>query len=133
MEMRKMEELKMKLLRDLETAAAKNPLTASDINIIDTLLHSIKNLCKVMEAEEQGESHAGYSGRHYVRGHYSRDSYGNGYAEEAHGGSSYNGSSYGRESYGEHPKEMREMLEHEYSKALDPKEREVIRRMIDKF
>ena len=131
MEMRKMEELKMKLMRDLEHISAKNPLTASDVAMIDTLTHAIKNLCKIMEEEEQGESH--YSGRHYVRGHYSRD--GGSYANSRDGsyGNSYGGGSY-TSGYSENSyRDMKDMLEREYSNARDERERDTIRSMMDKM
>lgn len=127
MELRKMEELKMKLMRDLETIGAKNPLTSTDIAMVDTVLHALKNLCKVMEYEEEGASHAGYSGRHYVRGHYSRDGYGGSYTEGEH-----SEGMHGR-SYGEHHGTMRELLEREYSNARDERERDTIRRMMERM
>ena len=73
-----------------------------------------------MKEDEEGESYGrGYSERHYVRGHYSRNdgSYGD--------GGSY-GNSYGGNSY-------RDMLEREYSGAVDPREKEVLRKMLDRL
>ena len=121
MDMRKLEELKEKLMRELDMVSGKQQMTLADISMIDTLTHAIKNLCKIIEGEE-GYSNDGYSERHYVRGHYSRD-----------GGGSYGrGRSYGRGgSYG--GRSYRDMLEEEYSNAMDPKEREVIQRMMDRM
>ncbi len=139
MEMRKMEELKDKLMRDLDTISNKNALTVNDVDLIKKLTGSIKNIGKIMEMEEQGSSNAGYSNRHHVRGHYSRDggSYGGSYAENSYDGGSY-GESYGRGSYGSYAENsygggMKEMLEKEYRNARDEREKEVIRRLMDKM
>ena len=112
MDMRKLEELKEKLMRELDMVSGKAQLTLADISMIDTLTHAIKNLCKIIEEEEGGESYGrGYSERHYVRGHYSRD-----VGSYRDGGNSY-----------------RDMLEREYSNARDDRERETIRRMMDRM
>lgn len=137
MDMRKLEELKEKLMRELDMASSKTPMTVADISMVDTLTHAIKNLCKIIEAEEEGYSGGewraeGYSGRrHYVRGHYSRggESYGRG--GESYGRGNSRGS-YGDESYNE-GRSYREMLEREYSNARDDRERETIRRMMDRM
>lgn len=124
MDMRKMEELKEKLMRELEMVSSKQQLALPDITMIDTLAHAIKNLCKVMEAEEQGGGQSyggGYSGAHYVRGHYSRDG-------GSYGGGSYNsGNSYG----GGHG--YREALEQAYSMAASEEEKRVIGKMLDRM
>lgn len=118
MDMRKLEELKEKLMHELNMVSSKAQLTLADISMIDTLTHAIKNLCKILEGEG-GESYGrGYSEKHYVRGHYSRDD-----------GSYGNGGSYGGNSYGSY----RDMLEREYSGAVDPREKEVLRKMLDRL
>ena len=126
MDMRQLEELKEKLMRELKMVSNKDQMTLADISMIDTLTHAIKNLCKVMEEEEgysggdwmangsyRGrESYGdGYSNRHYVRGHYSR-----------------NDGSYGHEG-----RSYRDMLEREYSNASAPREREIISRMMERM
>lgn len=126
MDMRQLEELKEKLMRELKMVSNKDQMTLADISMIDTLTHAIKNLCKVMEEEEgysggdwmangsyrgRGSYGDDYSNRHYVRGHYSR-----------------NDGSYGHEGHS-----YRYMLEREYSNASDPREREIIRRMMDRM
>ena len=127
MDMRKLEELKEKLMRELEMVSAKQQLALPEISMIDTLTHAIKNLCKVMEAEEEGGQSErsygrGYSEKHYVRGHYSRD------------GGSYDGNSgaYGSGAYGSN-RSYREGLEQAYSNAVDERDKETIRRMLDKM
>lgn len=131
MDMRQLEELKDKLMRELKMVSGKEQMTLADISMIDTLTHAIKNLCKVMEEEEgysggdwmangsygnyrgRGSYGDGYSNRHYVRGHYSRN----------------NGGSYGDEG----GRSYRDMLEREYSNASDPREREIISRMMERM
>ena len=116
MDIRRLEDLKDKLMRELDSASAKSPLTIADIQMIDTLSHSIKNICKIMENDgysggdwrAEGSYRDGYSGaRHYVRGHYSH-------------------APYEERSY-------RDMLENEYTNARDDRERETIRRMLDRM
>ena len=77
-----------------------------------------------MEYEEEGASNAGYSGRHYVRGHYSRDAY----TDRSYRDNSYAGG-YSENSY----RDMKDMLDREYSQARDEKERETIRRMMERM
>lgn len=117
MDMKKLEELKDKLMQELKMVSSKQQLTLADISMIDTLTHAIKNLCKIIEDEEGYSEGRGYSERHYVRGHYSRNdgSYGDNYSN------SYGGNSY------------RDMLEREYANARDDRERETIRRMMDRM
>lgn len=121
MDMRKMEELKEKLMHELEMVSKKQQLALPDINMIDTLAHAIKNLCKVMEADEGGQSQGsyGYSGAHYVRGHYSRD--GGSYGGGSYGGSYNSGNSY------------RDALEQAYSMAASEEEKRVIGKMLDRM
>lgn len=115
MDIRRLEELKEKLMRDLDAVSNKSTFTLSDVQMIDTLAHAIKNLCKIIEAKEssggrwqaEGSYNDGYSERHYVKGHYSREP-------------------YDHRSY-------RDMLEREYSNARDERERETLRRMIDRI
>ena len=58
MDMRKLEELKEKLMRELDVTSGKSQMTFADIQMIDTLTHSIKNICKILE--ESG--HSGVTG-----------------------------------------------------------------------
>ena len=119
MDKRKLTELKEKLMREMEMISAKQQLTMADINMIDTLAHAIKNLCKVIE--DMGGQESGYSERHYVRGHYSRDdgSYGG-------GGSHGYSNSYSNNSY-------REAMENAYSNAMNEEEKRVIGRILDRM
>lgn len=105
MEARDYKELKKMLCKELEEVKESNKLGMAEIEIIDKLTHTIKNIDRIMENEDEDYSHGGewradgnysrgrysrtdgsdnsYAGRrgtHYVRGHYSRNdgSYGNG-------------------------------------------------------
>lgn len=98
MEVREYEDLKKKLCKELEDIKSRKNIGMAEIEIIDKLTHSIKNLDKIIENEGEG----GYSEAGYRR--YSRDggnSYrgGNWSAEGSYrGGNSY-GDSYGNNSY----------------------------------
>lgn len=93
MEVKDYEELKKKVCKELEEIKSTGKMGMAEIEIIDKLTHTIKNLDKIIEDEEGGYSQAGYSqgrysrrandgsyggesyagrrGSHYVRGHYS--------------------------------------------------------------
>ena len=58
--MHKLEALKEMLVAELEKYGDKTELNVGDLAIIDTLAHATKNLCKVIDGEEDG-----YSGRYY--------------------------------------------------------------------
>ena len=126
MDMKKLEELKEKLMRELEMVSAKQQLSLNDIAMIDTLAHAIKNLCKVIEAMGGGGESQGYSERHYVRGHYSRanDSYNSGaYGSGAYGsGGSYNSN-----------RSYRDELENSYGGSMTKEEKEVIKKMLERM
>lgn len=65
--MRELENLKNKLCRELEEYSQRNRLDASNIQIIDTLAHTIKNLNKIIDHESEN----GYSEAPHMRGTYS--------------------------------------------------------------
>jgi len=58
--MNKLHELKDKLMDELEDYSRKDDLSAGDIEVIDKLAHTVKNLCKI---SEESEEH--YSGMMY--------------------------------------------------------------------
>ncbi len=88
-------DLKDKLCRELSEYGKKEKIDASTLQVIDTLSHSLKNVCKIIEcyeAEENGYSAAqgGYSNFNMPRVSYAG---GNSYE----GGNSYGGGmSYAR-------------------------------------
>ena len=45
-------ELKEKLLTELKSYAKKDRIDAASLQVVDTLCHSLKNLCKVIEDKE---------------------------------------------------------------------------------
>lgn len=77
-------ELKEKLVDLLGEYGGKKELSAGDLSVVDTLAHSIKNLCKVIEEMDGGESsmRGGRSNRGGSRESYegSRNSYEGSYA-----------------------------------------------------
>jgi hypothetical protein len=58
--MNKLHELKEKLMDELTEYSRKEDLSAGDIEVIDKLAHTVKNLCKIIE-----ESKENYSGMTY--------------------------------------------------------------------
>lgn len=89
--------LKENLMRELGSYGRKDKLDASSLQIVDTLAHSLKNVCKVIqdfEAEQNGYSmaaQAGYSQAYGMMPPMHGQSYGNSY-----GGNSYGNMSFAR-------------------------------------
>lgn len=69
-------ELKEKLMDHLEDYSKKD-LTGSNLEIVDKLTHTIKNLCKIIEdmEEAEGESYADGMGGGSYRSSYARGTY----------------------------------------------------------
>lgn len=87
--MHELYELKEKLMRELEDFGKKD-INGSSLQMIDTLAHATKNLCKIIESAEEYSEEGGSS--------YSRMG-----GSSRRGGSSYyraGGSSYRRDSRG---------------------------------
>ncbi len=70
--MKELYELKEKLVDELK-GYGKKEMSAGSLDVIDKLAHATKNLCKVIESEED---HEGYSNRYVGRGHNNMVSYG---------------------------------------------------------
>ena len=70
--MHELYELKEKLLKELESYGTQE-LSAGTLQVVDTLSHAIKNICKIIEsADEEGNSMRGDYSRDYSR-EYSRN------------------------------------------------------------
>lgn len=54
--MHELKALKEKLFEELITFGNQGELTASKLDVIDKLTHTIKNMCKIMEMGDEGES-----------------------------------------------------------------------------
>ena len=67
-------EVKDMLKRELENITRRGEITDRNIEVIDTLLNSIKNACKIIMYEEYAEEDGGYS---YEGGYSSRGGYSN--------------------------------------------------------
>ena len=63
--MHKIYELKEKLCKELEEYAAKDKIDVSSVSIIDTLAHTIKNLDKILDHEEEMNGYSETGGRRY--------------------------------------------------------------------
>lgn len=89
--MHKIKDLKDMLCAELEEYGSKESLTASDLDIVDKLAHTVKNLDKII-MESEGYSMDGYSGRMFSNRSYAR-SYDSSYDGSYDGGSYADGSS----------------------------------------
>jgi hypothetical protein len=71
--MKELYELKERLIDELKDYGKKD-LSSGTIGMIDTLAHATKNLCKIIEDSEEGNS--GYYPERSYRGSYRRDGMG---------------------------------------------------------
>jgi hypothetical protein len=103
--MEKLQTLRDNLCEELDKVARKPDITTGDLEIIDKLTHSIKNLDKVMLGNEMikeygysfaNEYSGDYSGARNNRGRRGRDGDGDGRYSEERGRNNYDGRSYER-------------------------------------
>lgn len=85
-------ELKEMLCDELKEYGKKGELTTGNLEVVDKLAHTIKNLDKIIEAYEEEEYSGAYEGGSYEGGSYAR-----GGGNRGGGGGSYRGGSYARD------------------------------------
>ena len=107
--MKELYELKERLVDELKDYG-KTELTSTNLEKIDKLAHAAKNVCKVIESEDEGNS-----------GYYPHDT-------RAYRGS-YRRDAMGRYSRGTLADKLRELMED----APDDKTRQDLQRMIDRM
>ena len=131
--MKELYELKKLLCETLEDYGRQRDLSSSSLQMIDTLAHACKNVCKIIETceEEEGYSNRGY-GRSYDDGmsrRYSRDGY---YYDDGgmstRRGRGMNGRFVSRDA-SEMARKLREMME----EAPDAATKNDIQRLVDKM
>lgn len=107
--MKELYELKERLVDELKDYG-KQELTSSNLDKIDKLAHAAKNVCKIIDSEDEG--HSGYypNDTRVYRGSYRRDS-------------------MGRYSRGSLADKLRELME----EAPDEKSRQDIQRLVDRM
>ena len=111
--MKELYELKERLIDELKDYGKKD-LSGSALETIDTLAHATKNLCKIIEDSEMGNS--GYYPYSYGdRGSYRRDSMGR-----------YSGNGYSRHG-------LADKLRYLMDEAPDDSTRAEFKRLIDKM
>ena len=130
--MHKLYELKEKLMDELNEYSDKEEMSAGDLEVVDKLTHTIKNLCKIIEdAEEYSEAGGSYEGGGSYRNQYSnRGSYAQGGGRGGRGGNrGQRARRGGYSSYGS----MVERLEELMDEAPDMRTRQEIERLINKM
>lgn len=127
--MHELYQLKDKLMDELKEYAMKDDMSAGDLEVVDKLTHTVKNLCKICEDE-------GYSERYYSEGSYRDGSYRGNMRGESYGGS-YRGRGRNarRDSMGRYASadEMSDKLRELMESAPDDKTRVEIQRLIAKL
>lgn len=86
--MQELYDLKEKLCKELKEYGKKEKLDAPSLQVIDTLAHALKNVCKVIESYETEEdgysnSYGGMSNRMMPRTSYGMNSYARGRGSNA--------------------------------------------------
>lgn len=135
-------ELKEKLMKELKRYAEQE-ISASSLNNIDTLAHAAKNVCKLIEASEEGEysNDGSYEGGSSGRRGRSNDGGSSSRRGRSYDGGSYEGSydeggsyrrrrdSMGRYSRAGMADKLRELMED----APDERTREKLQQMISQM
>ena len=120
--MKHLEDLRETLCRELNEIAEKGELSAGDLETVDKLTHTLKNLDKIMMGE--GYSNAG---DWYAMGNYGRDGYRDDYR------TSYRGrrrDSMGRYSRADAKEDMADKLRHMMDEAPDSRTREALEKAL---
>ena len=118
--MHKLYMLRDTLCEELEEVAKKESISTSDLDTIDKLAHSIKNLDKILMGEGSYNSY-GYDGSYARRG---RDGDGDGRYNEGRS------RDYSRENYS---RDMKEKLRRMMDETSSERERDTIMRCISKL
>ena len=118
-------ELRDTLCRELDEIAEKGELSAGDLETVDKLTHTLKNLDKIMMGEN------GYSGAGdwYAMGNYGRD----GYPADYRTGTSYRGrkrDSMGRYSRADAKDDISDKLRRMMDDAPDSRTREALEKAL---
>lgn len=117
-------ELRDTLCRELDEIAEKGELSAGDLETVDKLTHTLKNLDKIMMGGEYSNA-----GDWYAMGNYGRD----GYRDEYRGGNSYRGrkrDSMGRYSRADATDDMADKLRRMMDDAPDSRTREALEKAL---
>lgn len=126
-------ELKEKLCDELEEIAKQPDLSAGELDAVDKMVHTVKNLMKIEMMKQQEE----YSrdGAWMARGSYSqaRDGYSRGNSYEVNGGYSQKRDSMGRYSRGGARDQMMAQLEIAMRNADSERDRDMIRRCMEQL
>lgn len=122
--MKHLEDLRETLCRELNEIAEKGELSAGDLETVDKLTHTLKNLDKIMMGE--GYSNAG---DWYAMGNYGRD----GYRVDYRDGTSYRGrkrDSMGRYSRTDAKEDITDKLRRMMDDAPDSRTREALEKAL---
>lgn len=135
-------DVKDMLKRELEDITRRGEITDRNLETIDTLLHSIKNACKIIMYEEYAEDGDGYSYRDGYsnargrRGNVKRDSMGRYARSDGYSNTGYprdNYSNRGGYSYDDGNDDKMQMLRELMSEATSEEEKEMIKRLMQHF
>lgn len=123
-EMKHWDELRENLCRELDEIAGKGDLSAGDLETVDKLTHTLKNLDKIMMVGEYSNA-----GDWYAMGNYGRDGYRGDYRDSM----SYRGrkrDSMGRYSRADAKDDMADKLRRMMDDAPDSRTREALEKAL---
>lgn len=129
--MNELYDLKMMLCEELEQYGAKGDLSTGDLEVVDKLTHTIKNLIKIIEACEDEEYSGNMSNRSYGN---SNRSYRSSRSNRSYQGHSNRRDSMGRYAgdYARAAEDMASQLHSMAADAPDEKMRREIERLAEK-
>ena len=126
--MHELYELKSMLMQELEEYGKKGEMSAGSLEIVDKLAHAIKNLCKIMEMDDDSGSYAYDDGSYYGRSRRTGGSYARGRGRNARRDSMGRYSSEGYSRTGDMVEQLQELMQD----APDEKIKQDIQRLISK-
>lgn len=134
--MHKLYNLRETLCEELEKVAKKDSIDTNDLNVIDKLAHSIKNLDKIIGEESYGGGY--YMGSYdrgwdsHNRGSYDSYGYHDSYARRGRDGDGDGRYNEGRSRDG-YSRDMKERLNRMMREASNDKERDTIMRCLEEL
>lgn len=130
--MKELYELKEKLCDELK-GYGKKDLSAGSLDVVDKLAHTVKNLDKIIEAYEEGESgmypyayNDGMDTNRSYRGSYRGESYRGSYAQRRDSRGRYSSEGYSRHDLTD---KLRDLMD----EAPDERTRMEIQKLVDKM
>ena len=127
--MHEIHELKEMLCEELEKYGAKGDLSAGELEIVDKLAHTVKNLGKIIELYDEEEEYSGNMGMSYQRGNRG-SSYARGRGRNARRDSM---GRYSSEGYSRAAEDMKDQLRRLMEQAPNEMTRRELEKLVERM